>query len=347
MTSVRPVLALATVAWLFAAADGRAAPALVIDKPRIDVGTLYDDQKMCHTFTIGNRGDSVLMINRVLTCTTGGCSGDTGNCDKPCKSYVLETNAIPPGGSAYLKFAFDMYMESGAVRRPRTLYTNDPEHPTCEVEVSGTVLHRYVKSPRLVTIDAGRGGDVVTRTVEITGTTPLDKPLSMVKSSTPYLAAELCRPASGGACEVLVKTVPPLPDGLTRGEVVVSSADSNVVPCVVRVLAYVHPAFCVIPESVLFQQIEEPQLRILFVRQNSRDPAGLRDVSATFDGVSCRVSQGPGDGNYRVYVEAEGLSGRTGSLGEIVVATDRPGQPEVRIPVEVRGVILAPGQAGK
>ncbi len=299
-------------------------PAISVDTTSVGFGSVPDDRPVEHCFVISNRGDTVLSIDRI----TGDCDG--------CLSHSLETNAIAPGRTAVIEVTLDTGVLEGPVAKNLILRSNDAETPVLILSLWGTVAPGYTVRPRAVFFNPADGEHAATQSVQITGRAGSSSPLSLVSCSTNCFAGRLLQREGGaGMCELTVTTVPPLPEGLTRGELVLATTNSTDPRCVVRVAAYVPPVFSVIPDKLTLMAIDEEQERIVFVRQHSAKPARLLDVKLPAQCFACEINPGPGSADYRLHVRAKGLAGKQGS-DKLVIKTDDPFRAEVAIPVEVR-----------
>ncbi|MEI6807650.1 MAG: DUF1573 domain-containing protein [bacterium] len=327
-TSGRPLfdwLSVKVVACLLVACFPAAgAPEISVNPTSVGFGSVSDDRPVEYCFVISNRGDRVLFIDRI----TEDCGG--------CLSHSLETNTIPPGRSAILELALDTGVVEGSVAKRLVLHSNDPETPVLILSLWGTVAPGYAVRPRSVFFDALEKTSAITQVVYIAKNTSSIDPLSLVSSSTGVFSGKLVSGSDPVKYELSIGTVPPLAEGLTRGEVVLAGTNPAGPRCVIRVAAYVPPVFSVLPDRLQLRAIAEEQVKIIFVRQNSSKPAKLVDVVLPSQDFRCEINPGPGPADYRIYVRASGLAGKQGPLGGLVLKTDDPARAEVTVPIEVR-----------
>lgn len=299
-------------------------PEIGANQTSMGFGSVPDDRPLEHCFVIENKGDSPLLIDRV----TGDCEG--------CLSISLETNAIAPGRSAIVEMTLDTGLLEGDFAKNLFLRTNDPKRPVLILSLWGTVVPRYIVRPRSVVFEMAAKMNAVTQVVSIVNKAGSPERLSLVACSTGNFTGTVLPGLTAETCELRVSTVPPLPDGLTCGDIILSSSNPAAPRCVVRVAAYVPPAFVVLPARLIMKSTEEEQTRIIFVRQNSSKPARLMDVVLPSKGFLCEINPGPGPADYRIYVRARGLAGKQGLAGNLVLKTDDPSHAEVNVPIEVR-----------
>ncbi len=307
-----------------------AAPRIFIETADIELGALDSNSKAGHTYVVENRGDKTLRITGI------------SRCDGPCKSYVLETDAIRPGRSARLRFAFDLYGIKGRVSRRRFVTSNDPETPSFPVTLSCTVTPQYQVTPGRVMFDLLDPRSSVLKTTTVIPQSGLRQPLSSVASNSKHFKAQLTSAAGNRSYILEVRTVPPFSDGVTVGRIVLRSTDTNDAACVVRVAAYVRPKLAIIPKRLVLNSMDGEQFRMLFVRQWGGSVAGLRDVLVPSEKFQCEIEEGSVYGDYRIRVYGRGLAGESGKVDDLVIQTDSEKTPRICVPIIVRpAVVLA------
>lgn len=324
-TTCAVCFALAAAFWLCEGGlPAAGAPTIHVSQTSVGFGSVPDDRPIEHSFAISNRGDTVLSIDRI----TEDCGG--------CLSYSIDTNAIAPGRTATIEVTLDTGVLEGNVAKNLVLHTNDPDTPVLLLSLWGKVSPPYKVRPRSVFFDAVARTASVSQMVHIAESTRSMERLLSVSSSTGCFTGELSAGAEPGTYELRVGTVPPLPEGMTRGEIVLSGTNRAGPRCVIRVAAYVPHVFGVLPDKLLLKAIDEEQSKIVFLRQNSARPAKLLDVVLPSPGFTCEINTGPGPADYRIYVRARGLAGSRGLTARLILRTDDPARTEVVVPVEVR-----------
>ncbi|MEI6217862.1 MAG: DUF1573 domain-containing protein [bacterium] len=300
------------------------APEIFVNQTSMGVGSVPDDRPVEHCFVIENRGDEILSIDRI----SEDCEG--------CVVFSLETNAIAPGRSAVIEMTVDTGVLDGNFAKNLILHTNDPKNPEFILSLWGSVMPGYSVRPRSVAFGTVDKVNAATQVVFVANNIGSSGLLSRVSSSSKNFKGTLCAGPAEGKYELLVSTVPPMPDGLTSSEIILSSSNPAMPRCVVRVAAYVPPAFGVLPAKLKLRATDEDQMMILFIRQNSSSPAKLVDVDLPSPGFRCEINPGPGPSDYRVYVHASGLGGKLGFVGNVMLKTDDPVRAAVAVPVEVQ-----------
>jgi len=300
------------------------SPRISVEQPVMDLGVAYDDSAVEHCFVIENRGDAVLTIGKVIT----DCNG--------CLFYALETNTVSAGKSATLVVTLDSGSIEGETTRNIVLQSNDPETPMLVLSISVKVVPRYFVYPRKLFFGVTGRDSALTQNVRIVSNTGFKDRLSSVVCSSSVFSAVLKPSAVDSEYDLQVSTTAPLPEGRTFCDISISSSNASVPRCVVSAAVFVPPAFILMPENLAFKAVDEQQLRILFIRQHSDKPAVLSDVVVSTTNATCEINMGPGNADYRLYVHAHNLAGRSGVVGSLTIKTDDPLRKELSVPIEVR-----------
>lgn len=302
------------------------AASLFVEQPEVDFGVVYDDAVIEHCFMLENRGDELLLIDKI----EAGCGA--------CSTYELETDSLSPGQTAALVVSIDPCMVDGAALDYMAVRSNDPTNPVLLITMSGAVIPRFQVRPKAVFLEGLGRMSAARETVQIRSNIKLRRPLSRAESGTDWLTVSVKEGGTGDGYELELMTVPPLPEGLSRADVTISG-DARDPKCRLPVSMYVPPVFAVFPEKLEFEAVVERQARIIFVRQNTDEPVTVLGVETGDGPVQCEIDVGPGPGNYRIYVYAGDLAGKRGEIGAVVILTDDPARASIHVPI----VAAAPG----
>jgi hypothetical protein len=108
------ILLLAGLASAQAKKDKNASgPRLEIQPQEHDFGTIPQDQKVIHEFTIVNAGTEELEIRRIST----SCG---------CTAALTSDRTVPAGGTTTLQVTLETRKYRGAVERSVSIASNDP-----------------------------------------------------------------------------------------------------------------------------------------------------------------------------------------------------------------------------
>jgi hypothetical protein len=108
------------------ASDLAAAPKIDFSSKTFDFGEIAEGKKVENTFKIFNKGKRDLIIRSV----TASCGCTTGE---------PKSNTIQPGKNTEMKVVFDSSEKVGMQNKIITIISNDPQHATSVIRVTGTV----------------------------------------------------------------------------------------------------------------------------------------------------------------------------------------------------------------
>ncbi len=198
------------------AATGKGKPKVLVDLPLHDFGAVERDTKAVHVFKITNLGDAPLELE----------AGDT-TCTR-CTITKLEKSRVEPGETTGVRVEYLTTQAMPRFRQHATILTNDPEHPSVDLTIFGTVMSRFRVIPDnlvLSKISANEG-----RTAEVRIYAFVSDEISVEKyelvsqdtaeyfdiTSQPIPRDQLTEPKASSACRVLVTVKPGLPLGPIR-----------------------------------------------------------------------------------------------------------------------------------
>lgn len=108
------------------ATDLANAPKIEFNSRTFDFGEIPEGKMVDYTFKITNKGKKELIIRNVTT-----------SCD--CTAGKPDSNTIPPGESTGMKVTFHSDGKVGMQNKIITIISNDPDHATTILRVTGTV----------------------------------------------------------------------------------------------------------------------------------------------------------------------------------------------------------------
>jgi hypothetical protein len=131
-----------------------APPIIQCDAPVYDFGTRLNTEEIPHTFMIGNKGGSPLIISRIRN----GCG---------CTRSELDKNTILPGESVNLSTRVSIRGHIGPKHVSLYLHSNDPTNPVFQCHISGISIAEVEISPRDVNVTLPPGPVPLETTVNI------------------------------------------------------------------------------------------------------------------------------------------------------------------------------------
>jgi hypothetical protein len=113
----------------FSSKSGR-PPQIAISEEEWDFSLVKPEEKPTHVFTITNKGNEDLIIERVWA----SCG---------CVQTSISTNRILPGKSAELKATFDTVGYEGKLEKLIYIKSNDPKEPEKKIKVKVDIEHQF------------------------------------------------------------------------------------------------------------------------------------------------------------------------------------------------------------
>jgi hypothetical protein len=222
----------------------------------------------------------------------------------------------------------DLRQLNGGVARAIFFDCNDPQNPSLILEIAGSVVPAYQISPEIITLDLSAGPEPAT--VEILPLFKLHANLSRAFCEATNLEVTIAAGSSPGY-ELTVRAKKTLPYGDSVARVIVSSMDSNDLPCQVVVSVHNPPDLELIPAHLSFETQMDPQTRILWIKQHGAAPMTLLDVIPPSDKFHCEIDPDPDGFDYRIYISTGQLATSMTNALTLQMA-DRQGQKKA-IPV--------------
>ena len=296
-----------------------AAPRLLVEAPTWEFGCVTNATQLTHDFVIFNKGDTRLEIKRVVS-----------SCDA-CLEVVMNEPVVAPNGSTVAHCRLDTRRLSGAVARIISIESNDPESVLSLIELRATVVPAYVVSPLELTL--GGAADQRHNFVEVLPVKKLNAALSEVVCDNTNVVAGVVE-SPPGQYHVMARALASLPRGRSAFQVVVRSADSNDPPCRITGRLDYPEDYEVIPSGLVFEAKDEPQTRILWLRQHAA-AFSLRDAVPSSGALHCEIDPDPATLDYRIYVEARHLAAMKGQPLKITLKGESPSHQGIDLPVAI------------
>lgn len=304
--------------WLALAGIAPAAPHITIDQPVVYFGSVTNAVRLTHDFVIRNEGDAELEISRVVS----GCDA--------CLRAVLEKPRILPGEETILHSQLDLRLLSGNLSRSITIDSNDPDRARVTVILEGTVVPLYRITPTEINLSGFPSQR--TETLEITPLQALHSPLSAVTCDNTNVVAKMSA-LDSDRFQLAVEVLDSLPRGQSTVNVTIRSVDPRDPPCVVMGNLYYPPDFEILPARLIFAAKDEPQLRILWLKQHGSNPLTLLDAVPPSDEFRCEIDPDPVSADYRIYITASHVGKLTGQTQQLILKMVDSSQKEKSMPV--------------
>jgi hypothetical protein len=304
-----------------------AAPVIMSPEPVFDFGERDSEEKVEHNFVVKNAGDEVLNITDVKT--TCGCT-----VAKPA------VNTLAPGEETTVGVTFNLKNRQGVQNRKITVLTNDPETPQYYLELKGTVTALIMMEPTM--LNFGRIEDNEPHTLPITIRTTKEGYTFELREVTIEGAApiqtviETVTP--GKEYKVVATTNPNLVPGSITGTVTIATSEPDRPTLQAKVFGHVIGALTVQPNSIRIQSNSDPNAarssQFLQVIPGRAKEFELLEIIPPIEGMKAELIKRK-DNDYHIKLSEmpvdKSLEGK-----ELIVRTNLPDTPEIRIPFQVR-----------
>jgi hypothetical protein len=295
-------------------------PHIVVDRQQWNFGAVTNQFAVEHEFLIQNTGDAALQIKQVLSsCTT-------------CLFAGIDRTNLAPGTRAVVRTHLDLSQASGSILRVVLIESNDPQTPYLGLELTGVSVPAYRLNPPDIKLDMARGGTVAR--VKIISLLKLHAPFTKASCENTNLEVKLSSD-DDGASVIEVKPLASLPHGDIFSEVEVTSTSSNDLPCWVACSIHNPADLELIPPQLKLQAQDEPQRRILWIRQWGLSPLILLDILSSTDSIKCEIVPDSQRFNYRVNVAAWGQKNNSGRTNWLTLKMRDKDSQERLVPVPV------------
>lgn len=291
-----------------------AAPRVECDAPNYDFGTLIGQDELVHEFTVWNRGDSELVINKVRACC--GMKASMGSM------------TIAPGSNAACRVVFDLSGRRGEQNKQVWLATNDPGHPYLDLRLTGVHKSAIDVVPSRISLGTLVKGSEAVQMLIATNLMNESVALLSVSSDVEGVRAEIIE-STARSWAVRVIAMSTAVTNRLSGSVELNFSSG---PIRIPIRGAVVPSIQSVPERIVFRAGLETALSRLVMLSGD----------TSFDIISAKLVNAKGkvdldqlhEDHWRCSLVIEPASVGTGAF--LRVQTDCADQPEIIIPLELR-----------
>ena len=305
----------------FTAAAQTNGPRLTCEQPVYDYGVCDNKKDVEHTFVLRNEGALPLIVSQVRA----GCG---------CTTAALNTNTIPPGGTANLAARLTLRGIVGAKRASIYVQSNDPQSPVWTCSLTGTAATELDIAPPQIAFAAIVGSNppgeqkatIVNRTETALHITNLE--------TAAFFTAFVTTNAEGRNYTLNVSLASGLEPPGANGALVLMTDHPAYRRIEIPVSATVQTPIAALPPQVVLSRGTggTTEARYIMLRSTKEVPFAVTSIESTPAGLPVSIqSVKPIWTRLRVGpIDTASLTG-----GVIRVHTDLPAMPEVAIPVRV------------
>lgn len=297
-------------------------PRIAFANPVFEFGTINAGKTFEHRYWFTNTGDQTLEITNVHS--TCGCTTLDG---WPRKLEAGESGAIG--------IKFNSTKVVGNVQKAVVVYSTDTLHPITELTVKGRVGRPIEFNPKWVYLNGAAGTNALPPQV-VAITNSANEPLLVhsLKSTNSAFQGTIITNVFGREYHIEISAVRPLPMGVTRGEISVTTSSEDMpaitIPTMVNIQSPVNimPASLSLPTAPLANAVTNT-LVVQYTGNGSLDLINAK-LSVPGPAVQVRALQ-PGRIFQVVVGFPAGFSAKNGS--ELSIGTSDSQQPLLKIPV--------------
>lgn len=297
-------------------------PKIECREPVYDFGTAGSTGSVEHTFVIWNKGNDTLRIDRVL-----GCCGATTK---------LSDKAVSPGTNTMLRVMFLLLGRSGKQQKNFYIKSNDPQEPYYRLGIMGMVSSVVDIRPANVNFGHVLSNEIAERHVDIFCQTNFAFHITNVVSVVPRFVAEHESARDGISHRITIRTVPPLPFGVTHGKIQIFTDRADYPQIDIPAVAIVSSDIVVVPQEIVLEesvQNPRPVTRSVAIRSRSKRTFKILKIVSPQPEIEVKVRQLRGD-VYRCDLENI-MPFPDIDEKNIVITTDHEGAREILIPIRV------------
>ena len=296
------------------------APKLVCENPAYDFGERESSGELEHDFVIRNAGDLSLQIFS-LRPTCG------------CMIPKFTDRILAPGAEATITVRFVLRGRQGDQKKVVYIESNDPVNPSFALHMTGVIVDPVDIEPHILFFGRVPASFAATNAIVVTaaGTNQLGAVSAQIDSPAFTVTTEPT--ISNKTARVIVIAKPPLPEGLTRASLRISTGNPRMPTITSVVSAFVPGAFAVTPPELLLVGREGDQVRReIILRSESNLTFRVLAVEPPQKEIKFNIVPT----NNAVRVEFPALPVLRSLEGKNVrIVTDLPARPEVLVPIRV------------
>ena len=301
-----------------------AGPALVLEPPAHDFGTVLQDAVYHTDVRLRNQGTSPLRITKVTT-------------DCGCTVAEIPDSTLAPGAETVLKISFATRTFSGQVRKTIFIETNDPGLPRATLAITAFVRPAIRLDPGEIDFGNVPCGQTAVRTLTLRSAARDKLQITSVQCPEGLVTAEVRESLEGDTLvhQVQFRLRPDAPAGSFRKSAQLDLNHPQTHRVRVKLTGQVHGFFLPDATSISFGQLKQGVTRTRQLRLTATAPGIHRVQSAVCNdagvGVEVQPLEGGRDFAVRLTLPPDRPPGPV--KARLTIMTDDPLQPRIEIPV--------------
>ncbi len=306
-----------------------ATPEAVVSPTSIDFGEVSEGTVLHPTLQVSNQGNAPLSFYAVPDC---GCL------------QVSFDGLAKPGVASLVKLAIDTTHFPGKFVKALYIYSNDADFPVRRIPITGTVrpVYRFLVPGGSRPVVVGEDGAKIDLYLSLDQKDPIQVSDLTVTGGSAVAAiepwsGEMADPEVGEGVaprkgyKITVLVSPSILPG--RVPVTVALKTNHKVFDVIRHTIMVQRGIVAEPLSVYLGELGKEKAEAWFLLTQPGKPFKIRKVSCDTDNLSATYEKRKEEWEYKVTVRYDGKAPLGALNGNVVIETDDPWQPVLKVPV--------------
>lgn len=298
-------------------------PRIVFADPVYDFGRVQSGDLVKYTFVFTNTGDQTLEVTAVQPscgCTT---AGDW-------------TRKAEPGETGKVAIQFNSANFNGPVIKTVSVTSNEKQKPVTVLQLKGTVWKALELVPQYPVMNVPPDSSSASATIRILNHT--EDPLAVygLESNTKTFGVTLTTNLPGKEYTVSLKSVTDLGIGNIQGKVVAKTSSAKTPTLEIPFWVNVQPLVNVAPPRISLPQtpLKAKTPATLTIQNNSTNALSLTDAKVDAPGVDVELKEVQAGRLFSAVVTfPEGYEPQVGKPVEVVIKSNQPRMPEIKVPV--------------
>ena len=249
---------------------------------------------------------------------------------------------IPPGQEGSITLEVKGEKVSGSWRKSATVQSNDPKHPRLTITLSGTVVNHVDVEPKRVYL-RGMYGEKVTAELSVSSN-EMKKGLEIIEVSSNIddkITYKVIPDSEPGRYRVQLFKNPKLPTLNTWGSLFVTTNSEKAPDKVVQINVVTRGAIIVQPSTLNFGNVRpeasSPVQKTITVSK-VKGEFSIKDVIFSSESYVATVEPVEDGRKYKVTVSFQPEVDQNSYIDEMIINTDDPQEPSIRVRLIARGV---------
>jgi hypothetical protein len=320
-----------TLAPLLTAGTGSVISAAAASAARIqfgassyDFGTVTSGEVVKRTYFFTNAGSAMLEVSNVQAscgCTTAG----------------EWTRQVEPGKTGTIPIQFNSSNFGGQVAKTITVTCNDPTQPSVLLQITGNVWRPIEVTPQFAVVTVSAESPSNATTVRIVNKEEAPLTLTAPEVNNAAFAVELRTNQPGKQFELMIRTVPPLPDEKNRqGRVTLKTSSTNMALINVTAVANVQPVVSTGPAQIILPPapLANATGSSVSIVNNGTNRLALSEAAVNGKSVDVQLREIEAGRTFVVALNfPAGFEIAPGERVELSVKSNHPQYPTIKVPV--------------